>query len=77
MAVPTLEAMNLTRDELARLVQELPDDQVPAVLADVRRRLEPAPEGQWPPAWFGMVHSGRHDTARRVDEILAEGFGRS
>ncbi|MGQ0846704.1 MAG: hypothetical protein ACT4QF_21495 [Sporichthyaceae bacterium] len=69
--------MSPFREELARLVQELPEDQVPAVLADVKRRLEPEADGEWPPAWFGVMSSGRHDTARRVDEILAEGFGSS
>jgi hypothetical protein len=69
--------MSSDRDELARLVREIPDADVPAVLADVRRRLTPAAEGSWPPAFFGSISSGRSDTARRVDEALAEGFGRS
>jgi hypothetical protein len=72
--------VNPERAELARLVDELPDEDVPAVLADVRRRLQPVPdlpEGPWPPPWFGMIKSGRPDAASHVDEILAEGFGRS
>lgn len=69
--------MSSDRDELARLVREIPDGEVPAVLAEVRRRLAPASGGSWPPAFFGSVSSGRSDLARRVDEALAEGFGRS
>ncbi|MGQ0466568.1 MAG: hypothetical protein ACT4QG_14740 [Sporichthyaceae bacterium] len=71
--------MSPEREELLRLVEDLPDRDVPAVLAEVRRHLDPAPEpsAAWPPAWFGSIRSGRTDTAARVDELLAEGFGRS
>lgn len=56
----------------------LPEDQVALVIADVRRRLPLAKkERPWPPAFFGIGESkdGRTDNARRVDEILAKGFG--
>jgi hypothetical protein len=69
--------MSPERDELLRLVQEIPDDAVPAVLADVRRRLAPVEEGPWPPPWFGSFASGRPDLGSNHDAILAEGFGRS
>jgi len=75
--VPRLGAMSPKREELARLVQELSEEQVDVVLDDLRRRLAPPPKGEWPPVWFGMISSGERDSARRVDEILAEGFGRS
>lgn len=71
--------MTAGRDELHQLVDELPEDQVPGVIADVRRRLAPAKLGSWPPAFFGSIdkpRSGRTDVSERVDEILAEGFGR-
>ena len=76
---PTLLGVSPEREELLRLVENLPDQEVPAVLAEVRRHLEPAaePSSTWPPPWFGSIRSGRSDTASRVDEILAEGFGRS
>jgi hypothetical protein len=64
-------------DELQRLVAELPDDQVPSALADVRRRLAAPVRRPWPPAWFGAATASRTDTAARADELLAEGFGRS
>jgi hypothetical protein len=70
--------MSPERDELARLVGELPDEEVPAVLAEVRRRLhpEPAPAGEWPPPWFGMIEGDGTAVGRRSEELLAEGFGR-
>ena len=69
--------MSQDRAELARLVAELPDEEVPIVLAAVLRLLQPAadPESTWPPPWFGSIRSGRSDAATNVDEILAEGFG--
>jgi hypothetical protein len=68
--------MTAARDELRRLVEQLPEDQVPTVLAEVQRlaSVEQAPE--WPPQWFGAVTSVRTDTSARVDELLADGFGR-
>lgn len=71
--------MSAGRDELHHLVDELPDDAVPDALADVRRRLTPARLGAWPPAFFGSIEkprSGAVAVSERVDEILAEGFGR-
>ncbi len=69
--------MTADRDELLHLIEGLPDDQVEVVLADVRRLATATPRGQWPPRFFGVGESndGRTDNARRVDEILAEGFG--
>jgi hypothetical protein len=63
------------RDELRRLAEELPDEHVPAALAEVRRLNDPPAKGNWPPAFFGSF-SGASDTSARIDEILAEGFGR-
>ncbi|OBG87388.1 hypothetical protein A5733_04130 [Mycobacterium sp. NS-7484] len=69
--------MTASRDELIHLIEHLPDDQVEAVLADVRRLSTESPRGEWPPQFFGIGESsdGRTDNARRVDKILAEGFG--
>ncbi|TYL50029.1 hypothetical protein FXB39_10180 [Nocardioides sp. BGMRC 2183] len=69
--------MPANRDELLHLIEGLPDDQVEVVLADVRRLTAKNPVGEWPPKFFGVGESkdGRTDNARRVDEILAEGFG--
>ena len=64
------------REELRRLVDDLTDEQVPAVLDQLRRRIRPATSQHWPPSWFGAGHGSRPDTARRADDILTEGFGR-
>ena len=58
-----------------------------STLAQLAQMLEqlgglqaPPAGGTWPPAFFGSIKSasnGRTDNARRVDELLAEGFGRS
>lgn len=72
--------MTADRSELHELVDELPDDQIDLVVADLRRRTRPAPPRVTEPfAWIGMVKeakNGRTDNAERVDELLAQGFGR-
>jgi hypothetical protein len=66
------------REELRRLVEELPDERVAAVLAEVRRQAEPThPAEPWPPTWFGSINSERTDLARHHDDLLADGFGRN
>jgi len=69
--------MTTSRSELIDLIKDLPDDQVEAVLAEVRRFAADTPHGEWPPRFFGIGESndGHTDNARRVDEILADGFG--
>ena len=71
-----IDFMTAARDEIRRLVEQLPDEQVLTVLAEVRRLAEEPPEVAWPPPWFSSITTGRSDTSVRVDEILAEGFGR-
>lgn len=68
--------MSAERDELKRLVEELPDDRVPAVLAEARRQ-QPQPATEWPPPWFGSFSSGRTNLGRNHEDLLSEGFGRS
>lgn len=68
--------MNAERDELEQLIRQLPDEEVPRVLEDVRRHLRPVVERPWPPAWFGAAAGRRRDTSERVDELLSEGFGK-
>jgi hypothetical protein len=68
--------MSAERDELRDLIEELPDAQVAAVLADVRRHLTPTSVGQWPPAWVGAIVAGRTDVGRNHNDLLADGFGR-
>lgn len=69
--------MSAERDELKRLIDELAEDRVPAVLAEARRQNEPQPAVDWPPPWFASFASGRHDLGSNHDDLLADGFGRS
>jgi hypothetical protein len=73
----TLFAVSAERDELRRLVEQLPDDRVQAVLAEARRQSGSLPAGEWPPPWFGSFASGRSDVGSNHDDLLAEGLGRS
>lgn len=67
--------MTSQREELERLVRELPEAEVPRVLDDVRTHLR-SPRGKpWPPAWFGAAAGRRSDSSERVDELLSYGFG--
>ncbi len=72
----TMVVMSAERDELRGLVDQVPDDEVPALLADVRRHLESAGPRSWPPAFFGAGRAGRGDVAAQSEEMLDEGFGR-
>jgi len=67
------------REELTQLLDSLPDDDLAAVLNVVRRSKLPQPQPRdrsWPPAWVGSGPKGVTDMSQRVDEVLAEGFGR-
>jgi len=61
------------RHKLHVLVDELPEDQVAAALADVRRRL-PRNDGRaWSPEFFGIVDGTDlpADLATHTDDYLA------
>ncbi|WP_236796534.1 hypothetical protein [Amycolatopsis sp. GM8] len=64
------------RDELLRLVQEIPDDQVPDALREMRRHLQPVSERPWPPAFFASAPGDGGSIAEEIDDLLSEGFGR-
>jgi hypothetical protein len=68
--------MTAARDELHRLVEQLPEDQVPAALIEVQRLASAPDTSPWPPPWFAAITAGRTDTSARAEELLAEGFGR-
>ncbi len=67
--------MTAASDELRRLIEQLPDEQVPTALAEVQRLAGATEVPAWPQPWFGAVTSGRSDTSARVDELLGDGFG--
>ena len=71
--------MTAERHELHELVDELPEDQVAVVLADVRRRLPLTEDKAWSPEFFGIVEGADlpADLATNTDDYLAaSGFGR-
>lgn len=68
--------MSAERDELMRLVQEIPEDQVPQALAEVRSHLKPVSERPWPPAFFASAPGDGTSIAEHADKLLREGFGR-
>ncbi len=68
--------MSAQREELLRLVEELPENEVPAVLHDVRRHLRAVKDRSWPPAWFGAGEGRTTDVAARSEDLLGDGFGR-
>ena len=57
--------MSAAREELHRLIEELPEDEVPAVLGGLRSRLRTPRNRLWPPAWFGAAPGRTTDTAAR------------
>ncbi|WP_460393364.1 hypothetical protein [Actinophytocola sediminis] len=68
--------MSAERDELLRLVQDLPEDQVPQALAEVRRHLRLVKDHPWPPAFFASAPGDGTRIADRADDLLRDGFGR-
>jgi len=71
-----LDSMSAQREELHQLVDDLPDEQVPAALAELRARASRAKPRPWPPSWFGASEAREPDVSERVDEILHNELGR-
>lgn len=68
--------MSADRDELERLVHEIPEDQVPLALVEMRRHLRPVSDRPWPPAFFASAPGDGTSIAETADDLLREGFGR-
>jgi hypothetical protein len=68
--------MSAERDELRRLVEDLPEEEVPAAVAELRLRTAAVVDREWPPRWFGAASAGRTDVAACSEELLEDGFGR-
>ena len=73
-SVRMIGAMTAARDELRRLVEQLPEEQVPAALAEVQRLASAADTSAWPPPWFGAVTSARADTSTRSTSCWPRAF---
>jgi hypothetical protein len=72
----TVKGMSGEREELRRLVEELPDEHVDIALAVMRRMVPTRDAGAWPPTWMNSFSSGGSDVSRRHEDLLAYGFGR-
>jgi hypothetical protein len=73
---PYTQDMSSQREELHHLIDDLSEEMVPVVLAEVRARTAGKPERPWPPRWFGSAPGSSPDVSERVDEILRDEFGR-
>jgi len=67
--------MSAPREELHRLIDELPEETVPVVLAELRGKAAAA-NRPWPPRWFGAAEARRPDISERAEEILHDELGR-
>lgn len=71
--------MTAARDELRRLVEQIPEAQLSSALAELQRLTEDQPPRTWPPEFFGIIDGSDAptDAAANVDLYLAAyGFGR-
>src|SRR5215467_5920421 len=67
------------KEQLQQLVAEMGEEQASRALGLIKPLLQDKPDnGQAPrlPEFVGSGDSGRSDLSERVDELLAEGFGR-
>jgi hypothetical protein len=67
-----------SKERLSQLVAELPDDAVEELLGlvtELAGARDPSTVRELP-AFVGIAASGRADVSERVEELLAEGFGR-
>lgn len=67
------------KEQLQQLVADLGEEQAARVLGLVRPILQDQAENEQAPRlpeFVGSGDSGRSDLSERVDELLAEGFGR-
>jgi hypothetical protein len=67
------------KEQLQQLVAEMGEEQASRALELIKPLLQDKPDnGQAPslPEFVGSGDSGRSDLSERVDELLAEGFGR-
>jgi hypothetical protein len=67
--------MSAEREELRHLIQDLPEEEVPAVLGALWPRLRAGKNRAWPPASFGAAQSHTSDAAARTEERLQGRFG--
>jgi len=67
------------KEQLQQLVAEMGEEQASRALGLIKPLMQDKPDnGQAPrlPEFVGSGDSGRSDLSERVDDLLAEGFGR-
>ncbi|GAB3947856.1 hypothetical protein GCM10029976_077890 [Kribbella albertanoniae] len=76
--------MSTPKEDLQALVDSMSDSVAADVLPRIRlikleaeARAERTTPSAWPPAWVGSVDGTSPDFSERIDEMLAEGLGRS
>jgi hypothetical protein len=69
--------MSAEREVLRRLIQGLPEKEVPAILGAVRSSLHAATSRAWPPAWFDAARGQTSDAAAQFEELLQDRFGQA
>jgi hypothetical protein len=78
-AAPAYTGWVTAKEQLQQLVAEMGEEQASRALGLLRPLVQDKPDnGQAPrlPEFVGSGDSGRSDLSERVDELLAEGFGR-
>lgn len=65
-----------SKNQLLRLVEQLPEDQADELLQLATERYGVPDQRRPMPAFVGIGESGRSDISERVDDLLADGFGR-
>jgi hypothetical protein len=66
-----------SKDKLRQLVERLPEDQADELFRLAVERYGIPDQRRPLPAFVGIGDSGRTDISERVDDLLAEGFGRT
>jgi hypothetical protein len=67
--------MSAEREELRQLIQDPPEEEVPAAFGALWPRLRAGKNRAWPPAWFGAAQGHTSDAAARTEERLQDRFG--
>jgi len=76
-ATPVRTIKHVTsKDQLLYLVEQLTEEQADELLKHATERYGVPDQRRPLPAFVGIGDSGRSDISERVDDLLADGFGR-
>jgi hypothetical protein len=65
-----------SKERLRALVEDLPEEQAAELLRVASELFSVPGQRRSLPPFVGIGDSGRSDVSERVDDVLAEGFGR-